>query len=809
MLPKIKIEKLCKLDKDVNSTEISNILFTKLNEGKSPGNDGLTVGFYKHFWPQIKSLVCDSILAGIEKGEMSATQKQSIIRLIRKKDKNACDISSWRPISLMNVDAKILSRLISARFEEVIEELLSVEQLAYISCRNIADGSRLIDYVINYHGKNNRGGYLLALDFKRAFDSIEHNFMYEVLHNFGFPDRILNLIKTLYKGAESAVMNNGFTTKYFPLLKSCRQGDCLSPYLFVLCLEPLLQQIKLDVQCRGIRVADEVFKLSVYADDITAFVESCQDGERLIEIVEDFGKWSGLKLNVKKSEIFPLGKFRNKCIEGERLKEFRKVDTVKITGIHFSHDIKVAEELNFRKPLQTMRTLATQFRSRDLSFIGKALVIKANLLSQFQYVANVLKVPKWVIREVDKIIFKFLWGGVDKISRPRAACNILQGGLGIPSGGDVALQSACKWLLRYFQVENLPWKKFMTIDIEKVGGICGISSLRKPQDVVKLGFDPFNEHVFHCWNALKEMNNEKRKLSNCVVWWNRQLEVSCKGRKTMLEGGRLKDKHYCRITDFVDQDGRIREAIGSLSLLEKMEWMTVYSRIKKLDILQKVQLKTTLDHNNLPVPQMISLNGIDIDCLSKKDLKATIRKFHRENSFVKPSKFYNQFGIEVQDLLDRMLYIKKISISSRFRNFIWRSLNGILYSNDQKFRFGYISEADSFCFQCKSVPDSLEHMYLGCNKVEELRAKVYTELGRNFSCKEALIGCGDIHVDFVLWKLNHYIYVTAIAKTKLSFHEFKAAMRMLFLVEEEIATKKGKLANHAAKWANLSRFSEL
>jgi len=807
LLPKIPEEKIPNLECEVTEKEIETILFKKLNDGKSPGNDGLTVKFYKTFWKNIKSLVSGSILEGIKLGNLSASQKQSIIRLIRKKDKVKENLANWRPISLMNVDAKIFSRLISARFENVIESLLSPEQLAYISSRNIADGIRLIDYIISFCKDRKQEGLLLALDFQKAFDSIEHNFLFAVLKRFGFPEKLLWLVKTLYKDAESAVMNNGLTTKYFPLLKSCRQGDCLSPYLFILCLEPLIRNIKANVSCKGINVQGKSFKLSVYADDITAFVKTEADGEILINMVEDFGKLSGLKLNLNKSEIFQLGNGSFTPITSPKMSKLKLSPEIKITGVTFSNDRNKMDVLNFSKPLSTMNRLATQFRARDLSYIGKALVLKANLLSQIQFLANVVEVPDWVIRSGDKILFKFLWGGVDKISRARAACNMSLGGLGIPSIKDVALKAAVKWLVRSVQKEELPWVTFLQQDLDKIGGLCGIASIRTPCDSVKLGLGEFNMYLFNAWNQLKEMNSEKRNTCNSVVWWNRQLQTKVKGKKSILEGARLIRQGYCRISDFVDHNGRIKEAIGSLGVLEKLEWLSVQNRLRSLKLIKCLgPLSSTLDNNFSPIKQMISLNGIDLDCLRPSDLKVVIRKHKQNLSIIKPCKLFQKYEIGPEELLERFSLIKKITISSKFRNFIWRFLNGIIYSNHDKYKFGYIH--DSQCHQC-GAEDTLQHMLLDCKVVEQLRAQVYTRFGRSFTAKQALIGTTNVVEDIILWKLNQYIYNSAIAQQKLAIQDFFGYVRMCFLVEEDIAARKGKLSIHVSKWNDLSNFTSL
>ncbi|KAL9962019.1 hypothetical protein ACROYT_G031074 [Oculina patagonica] len=117
---------------------------------KSPGNDGLTVEFYKTFWNSIRNLVVDCLNYSYECGELSNTQKQAIITLIEKKGKDKRNIGNWRPISLINVDAKIGSKAIALRLQKVLAEIIHFNQNAYVKGRTILDAVRTIDDILEY-----------------------------------------------------------------------------------------------------------------------------------------------------------------------------------------------------------------------------------------------------------------------------------------------------------------------------------------------------------------------------------------------------------------------------------------------------------------------------------------------------------------------------------------------------------------------------------------------------------------------------------------------------------------------------------
>ena len=132
---------------DITDEELYAAL-SEMPDDRSPGNDGLSCEFYKLFWDEIKLPYKEAIMQGREKRELSTSQRQAIIRLIDKKDRDKLEIVNWRPISLLNVDLKIISKALANRLKSVIDKIITSNQTAYVKDRFIGESSRLLSDIL-------------------------------------------------------------------------------------------------------------------------------------------------------------------------------------------------------------------------------------------------------------------------------------------------------------------------------------------------------------------------------------------------------------------------------------------------------------------------------------------------------------------------------------------------------------------------------------------------------------------------------------------------------------------------------------
>ena len=148
-------------------------------------------------------------------------------------------LKNWRPTYLLNVDLKVILKVLASRLKTVLPSIISLEQTAYIRKRFIAESGRLISDILSVTNNLKIKNYLVTMDIEKAFESLDYSFLISVVKQFGFGETFIDWIKILLYKLESYVLNDGFTTKYFNLEEGARQGDPISAYLFIIALEIL------------------------------------------------------------------------------------------------------------------------------------------------------------------------------------------------------------------------------------------------------------------------------------------------------------------------------------------------------------------------------------------------------------------------------------------------------------------------------------------------------------------------------------------------------------------------------------------
>ena len=175
----------------------------------------------------------NSIMEAKVKKKLSTSQRQALIKQIEKKERDKRFIKNWHPISLLNVDYKIIAKALATRLKETLPKLISFQQTAYVKNRFIGERGRLISDILEMNESLNLKDYIVSVDIEKSFDSLSHSFLLACLKKYGYGNDFIKWVEILLECQESCIINGGNTTKYFELQKGARQGDPISAYLFM------------------------------------------------------------------------------------------------------------------------------------------------------------------------------------------------------------------------------------------------------------------------------------------------------------------------------------------------------------------------------------------------------------------------------------------------------------------------------------------------------------------------------------------------------------------------------------------------
>ena len=379
------------------------------------------------------------------------SQRNGVITLLPKKDKDPLLIKNYRHITLLTVDYKILAKCFANRIKQFMNGLIHPNQSGFLKGRNISNNVRLIFDIIEYTQTNEIPGALILLDIEKAFDSVSHDFLFRTLKQFNFGPKFIDCIKTLYTARQTYVMNNGFLTNRISMQRGIFQGCPISPYLFLFVIEILALSIRQNEQVKGIKVKNHEVKISLFADDSVCFVDGARDSfNTLFDILNKFGRYSGCKINLTKTEAIWIGSKRG-CQEFplENQGITWKTSTFKSLGVNFSLNLGLIFDLNYKEKLKRMIQTVNCWRMRNLSLIGKICVIKSLVLPQLLYLFSVLsiKIPQKFFNELNSLFFKFIWsGGKDRVQRKFVYNDYIQCGLKMIDPYAFALAQKMTWV---------------------------------------------------------------------------------------------------------------------------------------------------------------------------------------------------------------------------------------------------------------------------------------------------------------------------------------------------------------------------
>ena len=428
------------LDAIPTDEEIKNAMFC-IHSNKAPGPDGFNACFFKDTWNITGPLVVQAVREFFETGELLKEANATIIALLPKIPNPSC-MGDFRPISCCNTVYKCISKIISKRIQMIIPEMVDSAQSAFIKGRHISDNILLAqDLMRDYHKPGGIPRVAAKVDIMKAYDSVRWEFLMDVLHILGFPPKLQGWIKACITSTRFSINFNGEPIGYFAGAKGLRQGDPMSPYLFVLVMDVLSQVINFNTQqAPHFKFHWRCDKLSIshlcFADDLLLFcfgdVQSAMVLKKSLDMFYDF---ANLRVNPGKSCLFMAGIGDEVADLISQIFPFSRVNLpLKYLGVPLiSTKLKSGD---CSELVQKISNRILSWTSKFLSYAGRVQLIQSVLAGIQNYWAGMFILPKGVIKQVDMLLRRFLWsGGIDKTHGAKVAWDKVcspkkEGGLG-------------------------------------------------------------------------------------------------------------------------------------------------------------------------------------------------------------------------------------------------------------------------------------------------------------------------------------------------------------------------------------------
>ena len=813
-IPQISDDSKIKLNSPVSNAEILSAL-KSLNLNRSPGYDGLPVEFYIVFFHDICDLLLNCYRYSFEQGFLSVSQRNGVITLLPKKDKDPLYVKNHRPISLLNTDYKIIAKVMANRLKLCLNEIIHGDQTGFMKGRNIGSNIRTIIDLIEYCDSNDIPGSIVLLDIEKAFDSVEHDYLYEVLGAFNFGSDFIKWIKAFYCKRSSYIINNGFLSDRLSMERGVFQGCPISPLLFLCAIEVLAISIRNNADIEGIKIGAAEKKVSLLADDTTCFLNGDPDSfTKLFEILNKFASISGCKINLSKSEAIHIG-----ALKGSTFYPFSndgltwKTNSFRYLGVNFSLNVKALYELNFIPKLTQIQQIMNCWRSRNLSLIGKITVIKSLLLPQFLYLFSVLciPIPRTFFKRLNTLFFKFIWkGGNDRVKRNYFYNGYGEGGLRMIDIEAFSKAQKLVWAKNLLDIDYNGFWKILELDV--LGKFNNDSSVLwkadAPDCVLNMLKNTQLAESLRVWYRYRDLIKENLGYEDYhlqdLIWWNRKV--------------RLKTKKYFFYQNWFDQGiYTVDDLYRGRNFVKTFEDLVI-----EFDISIKDRRKYSYLMNGISMDWFYNTRDVEENLFDKIVASlfdnGKITKYSYNILRVKDSPSDTELfwydALNVEDDVDwGIIHDNNFNccIETQLRAFYFKIFHKAICTN--KF-LAKIGRSDSpFCHFCKKVDETLLHMFCECEKIsplwDDLVSFIEYKTGDSFDLSnyKKMFGLeveDSEHynaINFLFLYFKFYIHRCKFQNKPPSFQAYKNLIKIKINSEYKIAESKGKLSKHLKKFS--------
>ncbi|GLT33516.1 hypothetical protein SLA2020_080980 [Shorea laevis] len=470
---------------------------------KAPGSDGFNFNFIKFAWSTMKDDFVNFLLEFHRHGRLVKGLNSSFLALIPKK-LNPVQFREYRPISLIGCLYKLLAKVLANRLKKVMADIISDSQSVFVGGRQLVDSVLILNEVVDEVKRRKHESFIFKADFEKAYDCVDWDFLDWMMDRMGFGVKWRKWIQECLSTARISILINGSPTTEFTASKGLRQGDPLSPFLFLLIGERLCGLVKKaesEGLFRGVDIGTSGMSLSLlqFVDDSVFMGKACAENVRVVKaILHWFELISGLKVNFNKSHLYGFN-----VSEGwlKRAAAILHCEVGKVPFIYLGLPVggNPGRKQFWNLLLDRFRLKLAAWKSPLLSFEGRITLINSVLSAHPICYLSLFRIPKGVLNELIKIQRNFFWGGVNLgkkiswVSWDSICVDKKRGGLRVVDleGRNCALLG--KWRFRFGDgLEGLwkrvIWEKYYGGQKEvDVTSVASLNMSRVWKDIVSVG----------------------------------------------------------------------------------------------------------------------------------------------------------------------------------------------------------------------------------------------------------------------------------------------------------------------------------
>ena len=786
----------------INGTDLTNAL-ESMAKNKTPGYDGLTTEFYLKFWRVLKLPLLEAIIESYDEGILFDSAKFGILNLIPKPGKDSRKLTNLRPITLLNVDYKILEKAIANKIQPSLYPIINENQSGFMPGRSISVNIHKLLDILNYTDEKQIEAFILSCDYKKCFDKIDFSALQGSLRYFGFHELIVNWTAILYNKFEVKIQNCGKFSKKIDVQQGVHQGGPASSLYFLVVAEIIAINLRNKEEIRGFPVDDIINVLSQFADDMDVF--SLYDQESLNSILQEISKFhdhTGFTLSYEKTTLYRIGslkKLNAKLYTQENIRWSN--DTIKVLGVDIYHDQETLINKNYDDMVIKAKTVTEQWSKRHLSLFGKIAILNTLVASLFIYKMFVLSsMSNTIVRKVEQIMSNFLWGG----RKSKITLRILQnakycGGAGLTNIRTREKSIKVSWIkiLNANKIYANMVYKILGLDIKEKIWKCTLSVKH-----AVLLFKNVNKFWCDVITAWCELHFEKIEVTieNQIIWYNSYILIGDKPiflNKPWKKGLNyvyqlFENGSVISVTKATEQYGLSFIELNAIVQAMPQSWRDFF---KCNDCQTFIPIKPSLYDKCLEmtsIPQYAYKQfGQDINSIDSKRISWS----NKLQAIVTKAQFQTAFK--------RIFYVTNIP---RLRSFQFRLLHHAIVTNEMLHKWKIIDSSE--CTFCHSSVETTVHLFLECHLVKSLWDKVKEYVKKRFSKTihldtQSIIFNKTNHsqcVDLIILLTKQYIYRKRCAKELLTWPGLNEYVHQIENKEKYIAIKNGILNKHEKKW---------